>query len=69
VVGYNNNVAGGSLGIPVIVSGRFTLTSSKVIELRHYTGTTSGGTDELGRNLSLSGQPEIYASIEIKKVN
>lgn len=49
------------------VSGQLTIAATKNFTLRHYTSTTAGGTG-LGYPVSISGQLEVYAELEIWKV-
>lgn len=47
-----------------VVSGKFTLSQTSEIEVRHYC-VTAAATDGLGVVASISGQPEYYTTIDI----
>lgn len=50
------------------ISGKIVIPSAKVFEVRHYTSAYSG-TNDFGAPTGQPGVPEIYTSIEIKKVS
>ncbi len=50
-----------------MVNGRFTITSTKTFELRHYFQNTTGGSQGLGFETN-NGQKEIYSNIMIRKI-
>ncbi|WUR15716.1 hypothetical protein E7V67_011610 [[Empedobacter] haloabium] len=60
--------AGGTAPGSAFVSGRVTITAQKVFELRHFTSTNNNSTG-LGMHVGASNAaPEVYATLEIRKV-
>jgi len=57
----------GGQGSHAFLSGRFTLSASKNIELRHYTSSSKAG-DGLGRDVN-QGTNEIFAEVKIWKLS
>lgn len=62
--GVNMNVANTAISPSLALSGVFTITGTKNIELQHYVTTTGGNT---GAALT-SGESEIYADVLIERV-
>ncbi len=52
---------------PSMVHGRFTISSTKIFELRHEIASASGGTQGFGFETN-NGQIEIYSDIMIRKI-
>lgn len=69
IVGQSNFSGDSTVGLMITASGRLTLTATKEFELRHYFNGGSTGTENLGPPVSQSGVPEIYLSVEVRKIS
>ena len=64
----STNGSGANNSVPAICQGRFTLTSTKVVKLRHYI-SNGIATFGLGYSIGVTGVPEVYSSLQIWKVD
>jgi hypothetical protein len=62
-----NGAGTGNINTLAFCRGRFTLSSTKVLKLRHYIGAGQV-TDGLGGVAAPAGAAEVYSSLELRKV-
>lgn len=69
IVGQSNFSGDGTVGLMVTASGRISISSAKDFEFRHYFAGSNTSADNLGSAVSQTGVPEIYLSVEVRKIS